>query len=94
MPQQHLDNMARYEEYTRKLAVQVEGKVQSPIKRQVEEQKAAVNEWGVMPDARTLNILLSFAVQTNEVHQVKEKLRRYLPTLWNSLSETDRRMWY
>jgi len=93
MPQQHLDNMARYEEYRRKLAVQVEGEVRSPVRRQVEEQKAAVNEWGVMPDAATLNVLLSFAIQTNEVHQVKEKIRRYLPTLWNSLSETDRRMW-
>jgi hypothetical protein len=54
MPQQHLDNMARYEEYRRKRAVQVEGEVQSPIRRQVEEQKAVVNEWGVMPDAATL----------------------------------------
>jgi len=93
MPQQHLDNMARYEEYRRKLAVQVEGEAQSPVRRQVEEQQAAMNEWGVMPDAKTLNVLLSFAIQTNEVHQVKEKIRRYLPTLWNSLSETDRRMW-
>jgi len=93
MPQQHLDNMARYEEYRRKLAVQVEGEVQSPIRRQVEEQEAAVNEWGVMPDLATLNVLLSFAIQTNEVHQVKEKIKRYLPTLWNSMSETDRRMW-
>jgi hypothetical protein len=93
MPQQHLDNMARYEEYKRKLAVQVEDEAQSPIRRQVEEQKAAMNEWGVMPDIATLNILLSFAVQTNEVHQVKEKIRRYLPTLWHSLSESDRRMW-
>jgi hypothetical protein len=93
MPQQHLDNMARYEEYRRKLAVQVEGEVQSPIKRQVEEQKAAVNEWGVMPDVETLRVLLSFAVQTNEVHQVKGKIRRYLPTLWNSLPEGDRKMW-
>ena len=93
MPQQHLDNMARYEEYRRKLAVQVEGEVQSPVKRQVEEQKAAMNEWGVMPDSATLNVLLSFAIQTNEVHQVKEKIKRYLPTLWGSLSGTDRRMW-
>ncbi len=93
MPQQHLDNMARYEEYRRKLIVQAEGEVQSPVRRQVEEQKAAVNEWGVMPDVATLNVLLSFAVQTNEVRQVKEKIRRYLPTLWNSLAETDRRMW-
>ena len=93
MPQQHLDNMARYEEYRRKLAVQVEGEMQSPIRRQVEEQRAAVNEWGVMPDGATLNVLLSFAIQTNEVHQVKEKIKRYLPTLWNSLSETNRRMW-
>ena len=85
--------MARYEEYRRKLAVQVEGEVQSPVKRQVEEQKAAMNEWGVMPDSATLNVLLSFAIQTNEVHQVKEKIKRYLPTLWGSLSGTDRRMW-
>ena len=93
MPQQHLDNMARYEEYRRKLAVQVDGEALSPVRKQVEEQKAAVNEWGVMPDVTTLNVLLSFAIQTNEVHQVKEKIRRYLPTLWNSLSGTDRRMW-
>ena len=92
MPQQHLDNMARYEEYRRKLAV-LDSEAPSPVRRQIEEQKAAVNEWGVMPDAATLNVLLSFAVQVNEVHQVKEKIRRYLPTLWNSLSEIDRRMW-
>ena len=94
MPQQHLDNMARYEEYRRKLAV-LDGEVPSPVRRQVEEQKAAaaMNEWGVMPDIATLNVLLSFAIQTNEVHQVKEKIRRYLPTVWNSLSETDRKIW-
>ena len=55
----------------------LDSKVPSPVRRQVEEQKAAaaVNEWGGMPNTVTLNAILSCAIPTNEVHQIKEKIR-------------------
>ena len=38
MPQQHLDNMAQYEECRQKLTM-LENEVPSPVRRQVEMQK-------------------------------------------------------
>ena len=42
MPQQHLDNMAQYEECRQKLTM-LDNKALSPVRRQVEMQKAVAS---------------------------------------------------
>jgi pentatricopeptide repeat protein len=37
------------------------------------------------PDEKSIAIILRFAASTRDEHQIRERIKRYLPELWNSL---------
>ena len=55
--------------------------------------EAEEREHDIMPDSKTLDILFSFATKTNQVEEVRMRVRRYLPAVWQSILSNHRRAW-
>lgn len=47
----------------------------------------------ITPDVKTLGVLFSFATRTNQVEEVKQRVKRYLPGVWQKISYTQKGVW-
>lgn len=56
-------------------------------------REAQRKERDVMPDAKTLAVLFSFASKTNQVDEVRNRVRRYLPQVWQSIPVKLKKVW-
>ncbi|KAG8798107.1 hypothetical protein FRC17_007555 [Serendipita sp. 399] len=57
--------------------------------RILEEEK----EYDITPDAKTLGVLFSFASQTNQVEEVHNRVKQYLPDVWRSIPDEKKSLW-
>jgi hypothetical protein len=55
--------------------------------------EAEEREHDITPDSKTLSVLFSFATKTNQVEEVRMRVRRYLPAVWQSIPSNQRHAW-
>lgn len=54
---------------------------------------AEEQEGDITPDAKTFGVLFSFAAQTNQVVETRNRVRQYLPDVWERIPLRQRNLW-
>jgi hypothetical protein len=68
---------------------QLASKIASRVLVDAEEK-----EGNIMPDEKTLSVLFSFAEKTNQVEEVRARVRQYLPQVWQTIPSRQKSAWF
>ncbi|PVG02690.1 hypothetical protein CPB86DRAFT_696671 [Serendipita vermifera] len=68
---------------------QLASKIASRVLVDAEEK-----EGNIMPDLKTLGVLFSFAEKTNQVEEVRTRVKQYLPQVWQSVPSRQKSAWF